>query len=224
MTDVGLPLWAGLHTQMAYVLGPVFVVVSYPLLPWIGVMLIGYGFSSVFERSPDERFKVLVRLGVLITILFLLVRGIDLYGDPNTWIMQEGGAIATIIDFLNTTKYPPSLSFLLMTLGPALIFTAFAERMSGFLKDTLVMFGRVPFAFYVAHLYLLHLFAIGLGVLQGFSPSQFLTIFFLYPAGYGLNLGGVYVGWLLAMVMLYPLCKWVAGVKARRKSWWLSYV
>lgn len=224
MLDVGLPLWASLHTQSAYVMGPFFVIGAYPLLPWIGVMLTGYGLAAVFERSPDERFRLLIRIGTVLTILFVVVRAIDLYGDPNGWIVQEGGAVATLIDFVNTTKYPPSLSFLLMTLGPALIFTAFAERMSGFLKDTLVMFGRVPFAFYVAHLYLLHLFAIVLGLFQGFAPSDFMTVFFLFPASFGLGLGGVYVGWLLAMVVLYPLCKWVAGVKARRKTWWLSYV
>ncbi len=224
LLETGLPLWASLHTQMASQAGPFFVLWVYPLVPWIGVMLLGFGTSGIFERSQEDRFRLLVKIGGALTLAYIALRAIDMYGDPNPWVMQEGGAIATVIDFLNTTKYPPSLSFLLMTLGPAAIFCAYAERMSGFLKDALVMFGRVPFAFYVSHLYLLHCMAIALGLVQGFKLSDFLTVYFFFPPGYGVSLPLVYVGWLAAMLMLYPFCKWVAEVKARKRSWWLSYV
>ena len=128
------------------------------------------------------------------------------------------------MDFLNTTKYGPSLLFLLMIYGPAAILCAKADRFTGFIKDTLVMFGRVPFAFYVAHFFLIHALSILLGLWQGFSASQFFTIFLFYPKGYGLSLSGVYGVWVLVIVMLYPFCRWVAGVKARRRDWWLSYL
>ena len=129
-----------------------------------------------------------------------------------------------VIDFLNTTKYPPSLLFLLMTLGPAAMLCAFADRFSGVVKDSLVMFGRVPFAFYVAHFYLIHTLSLLLGLLQGFSISQMRTLFLFYPQGYGVSLPVVYLVWMLVIAMLYPFCRWVAAVKSRRRDWWLSYV
>jgi uncharacterized membrane protein len=177
----------------------------------------------LFEREPAARNRALLRWGSAITAGFILLRFIDVYGEPNHWQAHERVA-ATFIDFLNTTKYPPSLMFLAMTLGPAAIFCAFADRMRGFLKDTFVMFGRVPFAFYVAHFYLLHLLSLALGALQGIPVSQLLTFPPFYPSGYGLPLAGVYGVWLLVIVMLYPLCRWVANVKARNKAWYLSYV
>jgi len=163
-------------------------------------------------------------VGLTITVAFFAIRAIDVYGDPNPWQSQTGGMIATIIDFLNTTKYPPSLAFLLMTLGPAVVLCAFADRITGTIKDALVMFGRVPFAFYVAHFYLIHALSVGLGVAQGFDVRQFLSIYFFYPAGYGVSLPGVYAVWAVVIVLLYPFCRWVAAVKARRRDWWLSYL
>ena len=146
-----------------------------------------------------------------------------MYGDPNPWQMQNT-ATQTLIDFLNVTKYPPSLLFLLMTLGPAAIVCACAERLPGAVRRPLVVFGRAPFAFYVAHLYLLHTLAIALGLVQGFSAKGFFTYSFFFPQGYGVGLPGTYALWLLAVVMLYPLCRWTASVKSRRRDWWLSYL
>jgi hypothetical protein len=131
---------------------------------------------------------------------------------------------STAIDFLNTTKYPPSLDFLLMTLGPAAILCANANRIHHRLAQVLATFGRVPFAFYVAHVFLIHCLSVVLGVIQGFSASQFMTIFLFYPSGYGLQLPGVYVVWALVIALLYPFCRWMASLKARRRDWWLSYV
>jgi hypothetical protein len=146
-----------------------------------------------------------------------------MYGDPNPWQVQSG-AIATAIDFLNVTKYPPSLLYLLIMLGPAAVLCAYADRIPEAVKQPLIVFGRVPFAFYVAHLYLIHALAVVFGVTLGFDARQFLTFSFFFPKGYGVGLAGVYVAWVLAIVTLYPFCRWMAGVKARRQDWWLSYV
>ena len=143
--------------------------------------------------------RVLLRAGVALDRRFLVLRALDVYGDPNPWQRQPGGTTATVIDFLNTTKYPPSLLFLLMTLGPAAMLCAVADRITGAVKDALVTFGRVPFAFYVAHFFLIHALSVLLGVLQGFEARQFLTIFFFYPKGYGVGLPGVYAVWLLVV-------------------------
>jgi hypothetical protein len=111
-----------------------------------------------------------------------------------------------------------------MTLGPAALLCASAARIPRAIGRVLVTFGRVPFAFYVAHVYLIHVLAIVLGVVQGFDAREFLTIFFFYPAGYGVSLGAVYALWVVVIVLLYPCCRWIAAVKERRRDWWLSYV
>jgi uncharacterized membrane protein len=223
LLDTSPPLWVALHAMMSKVIGPFHVMFLYPVLPWIGVMLLGFGASELFERAPAERDAALRRWGLALIALFVVLRALDVYGDPNHWEAQERG-LSTFFDFLNTSKYPPSLLFLAMTLGPAAILCSYAERWRGFVKDTLVMFGRVPFAFYVAHFYLLHAMSVALGVAQGFQANQLMTFPPFYPGGYGVTLWWVYVGWAMAIVALYPLCKWMAGVKARSRAWWLSYL
>ena len=193
----------------------------YPLLPWTGVMLLGYGTAPLFQEPAQRRDARLLAWGVAATAAFVVLRGTGVYGEPNPWQVQDG-AIGTLIDFLNVTKYPPSLLFLLMTLGPAAILCAFADRVPDAIKRPLIVFGRAPFAFYVAHLYLIHTFAVAFGVIQGFDAREFLTYSFFFPKGYGVGLPGTYAVWLLVVAMLYPLCKWVAAVKARRQDWWLS--
>jgi hypothetical protein len=128
------------------------------------------------------------------------------------------------MSFLATTKYPPSLLYLLMTLGLAGLICAYADRLRSGIRDLLVTFGRTPFAFYVAHLYLIHTLALLLGIAQGFSASQFLTHYRYFPKGYGVGLGGVYLAWIAVVAILYPVCRWVRALKARRTDWWLSYV
>ena len=221
--DAGPPLWVALHSQMAIVFGPVLIAVVYPLVPWPGVMLLGYGTARLFQESPEKRDARLIARGMAATAAFVALRLAGLYGDPNPWRAQAT-ALATIIDFLNVTKYPPSLLFLLMTLGPAAMLCATAERVVDAVKRPLIVFGRVPFAFYVAHLYLIHALAVAFGASLGYDARQFLTFSFFFPQGYGVGLAGVYVVWLLVIVALYPLCRWVAAVKARRREWWLSYL
>jgi uncharacterized membrane protein len=222
--DTSQPFWVALHAQMAVVVGPFMVIFAYPVLAWIGVMLCGYGTAGVFLREPRERDRRVLRWGVVLTVAFLAVRASHVYGDPNPWIAQSGGVVRTAIDFLNLTKYPPSLLFLLMTLGPMAILCSRADRLRGKAHDVLVTYGRAPFAFYVAHFYLIHSLSVVLGVAQGFAATQFLTYMAFYPKGYGLPLGGVYAVWLGVVVALYPLCRWVADLKSRRTDWWLSYL
>jgi hypothetical protein len=126
--------------------------------------------------------------------------------------------------FLATTKYPPSLLYLLMTLGPAAIVCAYAERLPPRVREVLLTYGRAPLAFYVAHLYLIHGLTLFVGLVQGFEVQQFLTQYRFYPKGYGVCLVGVYVIWIGVVAVLYPVCRWVAAVKARRSDWWLSYI
>ena len=217
-------LWVALHAQMAQRAGSFLFVFVYPVLPWIGVMLAGFGASKLFELPPERRNRTLVGVGLGLTATFVVVRALDVYGDPNPWQLQPGGSISTAIDFLNTTKYPPSMAFLLMTLGPAAVLCGVADRLRGRLKDALIVFGRVPFAFYVAHFILIHGLSVVLGVAQGFEAEQMLTLFRFYPPDYGITLVGVYAVWLLVIAVLYPFCRWVAALKARRRDWWLSYV
>jgi len=218
------PLWVALHAQMSFHAGLFQFAFIYPVLPWIGVMLIGFGASELFELPAARRNAILLRTGLALTAGFVMLRTVEVYGDPNPWQSQPGGITATVIDFLNTTKYPPSLLFLLMTLGPAAVLCALADQWTGFVKSALVTFGRVPFAFYVPHFLLIHVMAVLLGIAQGFAVRQFFTIFFFFPKGYGVGLPGVYALWAVVVIVLYPFCRWVAAVKARRRDWWLSYV
>ena len=221
--DTGHPWWVALHAQMAIPAGPFFFAMVYPVVPWTGVMLLGYGTAPLFQQAPQKRDTRLLPWGAAVTLAFVVIRGVGVYGEPNPWQVQPR-ALATLIDFLNVTKYPPSLLFLLMTLGPAAMLCAFADRLPDWFKRPLIVFGRAPFAFYVAHLYLIHALAVGFGVTRGFDASQFLTYSFFFPKGYGVGLAGTYAVWLLVVAMLYPLCRWVAAVKKRRRDWWLSYL
>jgi uncharacterized membrane protein len=216
------PLWVALHARMRGAVGPFFVVFSYPVIPWIGVMLLGFGASPLFERREllADRLKV---ASVALLCGFLLLRGFDVYGDPNPWDWQSN-PLRTLMDYLNTTKYPPSLAYLLMTLGPAAAVCAFAEGWSGRVKEVLVTFGRVPFAFYVMHFFLIHALSVLCGVMQGFPASDFFTVYFFYPKGYGLPLWGVYVVWVSVLLMAWPWVRFMAALKSRSRAWWLTYV
>ena len=221
--DTDHPWWVALHAQMAIPAGPFFFAMVYPVVPWTGVMLLGYGTAPIFQQAPQKRDARLLAWGGAATVAFVMMRGIGLYGEPNPWQVQTR-ALATVIDFLNVTKYPPSLLFLVMTLGPAAMLCAVADRVPDPIKRSLIVFGRAPFAFYVAHLYLIHTLAVGFGVMQGFQASQFMTYSFFFPKGYGVGLAGTYAVWILVVAMLYPFCRRVSAVKDRRRNWWLSYL
>jgi uncharacterized membrane protein len=216
------PLWVSLHTGMVRTTEHFRIVFGYPLLPWVGVMLTGFGAAALFEKPPADRDRLLQRLGLGCIAAFVLLRVVNVYGDPRDWHVHDPGLAATVMSFFNANKYPPSLDYLLMTLGPAAILCASADRFHGAWKDTLVMYGRVPFAFYLAHFYLAHSLAVLLGVAEGFSWHQMVSL--STPDGFGVRLPGVYAIWVVVVVMLYPFCRWMARVKARRKDWWLSYL
>ena len=218
------PFWTTLHSQNSLFVGSFYVNTVYPVLPCVGIMLLGYATTFIFLKAPKERDAFLIKTGVTFLMAFVVLRFVGIYGEPNPWQVQEYGALATFFDFMNISKYPASLLYVLATLGLMALVCSRADKITGWLKDTLVMFGRVPFAFYVAHLYLIHVFSVLLGAGQGFELNQMIHFFPFYPEGYGVGLIGVYVGWVLAIALLYPFCKWVAQIKSKRNDWWLSYL
>ena len=199
----------------------------YPLIPWIGVMAAGYAFGSVYRLDGTARRRWLVRMGLLLSAAFIVLRAINVYGDPSPWAVQET-PMKTFLSFLATSKYPPSLLFLLMTIGPALLFLAWADRGdSGSVRRFFITYGRVPLFFYLLQWIVAHTLAIVASVMAG-KPTEhlFSNIVIAPPAkpGAGFGLPTVYALWILGVLLLYPLCRWYAGVKARRKDWWLSYL
>jgi uncharacterized membrane protein len=210
------PLWHVLHDPGAIRLTEgLRLYILYPLIPWIGVMAVGYALGPVMQLGADERRRVLLKLGAAITIGFVLLRATNLYGDPAAWSLQQTW-LATLLSFLNCEKYPPSLLFLMMTLGPALTLLGAFEHARAALARVLAVFGQVPFFFYVVHIYLLH----ALAVAAGFAMTGTLAS----NPEIGLGLAGIYLVWLVAVVMLYPLCRWFAGLKERGSGWWWSYL
>jgi uncharacterized membrane protein len=222
-TETG-PLWHALHAPVRVDAGPFQIWFLYPVLPWIGVMALGFGSSALFELAPEARRRRLIGIGLAATVAFVLLRAVNGYGEPTSWSAQAEGPLHTLASFLDTTKYPPSLQFLTMTLGPAALLLAYAEGLRGRIVEWLVTFGRVPFMFYIAHIWVIHLGTLLVAAWQGFAPAQVMTLFLFFPEGYGLALPGVYVVWVLVVLLLYPLCRWFAALKRRRKDWWLSYL
>jgi uncharacterized membrane protein len=203
-------------------------VVGYPILPWLGVMLAGYGFGAVWLLERPRRRRWLIGLGLGLTLSFLALRAINRYGDPNPWERQSTG-LFTLLSFLNCQKYPPSLLFLLMTLGPSLLLLAWWDRGLGPLGRILVTFGRVPLFYYLLHVPLIHLIAIGLAFVRyGEVGFMFQNFYFVrpdqLPPGYGYSLPVVYAVWLSVVALLYPCCYWFAGLKRRYRTAWLSYL
>jgi uncharacterized membrane protein len=223
-TGITGPLWVVLHARQAYQVGPLWIYFSYPLLPWTGIMLVGYASASLFQLPAKLRDSRLIRAGSALVIGFVLLRALAIYGDPGAWHVTPDNLSASAMSFLATTKYPPSLLYTLMTLGPAAIVCGFADRMPGMIRNVLLTYGRAPLAFYIAHFYLIHTLSILLGLSEGFQAGQFLTVYRFFPKGYGVSLGGIYLLWVAVVVLLYPLCRYVCAVKARRRDWWLSFL
>jgi uncharacterized membrane protein len=217
-------LWTILHVQAPIALAGYPVFVAYPLIPWIGVMALGYTFGPLLLRPEAERRRLLLRLGGAMTLAFFVVRSLNFYGDPGPWSGQPS-LLYTMLSFLNTTKYPPSLSFLLMTLGPSIMALAWFEQLRGAVARFLIVFGRVPLFFYILHLLLIHALALVVGLLLGYDARQFMVDWVQgLPGDWGFGLGVVYLMWALVVLALYPVCRWFAGVKARRRDAWLSYL
>lgn len=225
-------LWRVLHQPGVISLGGVTAVTGYPLLPWMGVMAAGFWAAEIYHWQPARRRRALHLTGAACIAGFIALRVLNLYGDPAPWSTQPT-TVFTALSFLNTTKYPPSLSFLLMTLGPALLFLAGLERAALGNGHPLVVFGRVPFAYYVVHFWILHVTA-SVVAFARYGSASFTSLWHplpsmggareLFPSDLGLSLGAVYLAWTLLVVALYPLGVWLARMKARRRHWWLSYL
>jgi uncharacterized membrane protein len=204
--------------------------VGYALVPWVGVMALGYCFGSFYTPSiaPEKRRKILIRLGVIGILLFIALRWSNVYGDPIPWSVQPS-SVFTFLSFLNTNKYPPSLLYLLMTLAPSMLFLAFTEHVADRLSGALIVIGRVPLFFYIVHIYVVHIVALFAAVLTGHPASHMVFDRWITNSakltGYGFSLGVVYLIWILVIVVLYPLCKWYEQYKRNNKDKvWLSYL
>ena len=223
-------LWTLLHSPMPIRVSSAHSFdVAYVLIPWCGVMMAGFSLGAVYNWEPERRRRFLLLLGACLIALFAFLRGVNTYGDPAPWAAQKT-SLFTFFSYINCVKYPPSLDYLLMTLGPSLLLLGLLDGVTLSSLRPLVTFGRVPIFFYLLPLPLMHLMAIAVGLVQYgdahwfFSrptPDTFPT---LKPPGWGFGLPGVYLAWFLLLLMLYPLCRWFAGLKQRRKDAWLSYL
>ena len=218
-------IWNVLHQPGLLHLGSATgLFVLYPLVPWIGVMAAGYALGPVFELERTTRLRRLVALGALTSAGFIVLRASNLYGDPALWTTKVGWP-ATLLSFIDCEKYPPSLLYLAMTLGPGLLLLAAFEGAHGRFAHLFITFGRVPFFYYVVHIFLIHALAVVLAwLVWGDASWLFGRAPIDKPANYGLSLPGVYAVWLLLLLALYPLCRWFAGLKQRHTEWWWSYL
>jgi uncharacterized membrane protein len=210
------------------------LIVLYSLIPWIGVMAAGYAFARILQMEPNRRKQLCLILGLGAIALFLILRGFNLYGDPRPWHTasqtQNGRPpMPGGLSFLNCTKYPASLNFLLMTLGPIIALLPFLETAQGAIARTLILFGRVPFFFYVLHIPLIHALALIVSKTKlGFVSPWLFTNHPMGnpepPDGYTWGLPLLYLVWAVAIVLLYFACRWFADLKSRRTDWFLKYL
>lgn len=224
--------WHVLHQPGVLMLAnrPAFVV--YPILPWIGVMGAGFCFAQLFTLQEKARRSLVFRLGVAMTAAFLVLRTMNLYGDPSHWSRQKS-ALFTALSFLNCTKYPASLDYILMTIGPALILLVWYDRIRFSNRNPLIVFGRVPLFYFVLHFYAIHILLGAMSYIR-YGNRVFSFIFNampamggpreVYPPDFGYPLWVTYAVWIGVVAALYPICRRFAEYKASHRSWWLSYL
>jgi uncharacterized membrane protein len=205
-----------------------FILMAYALLPWTGVMLLGYVFGTLYKSTYDavKRRKILLFTGLGLLALFFAFRVFNIYGDPSHWSTQKTTALS-IISFFNVTKYPCSLIYLSMTLGISLVLLSVLEGVKNKLTAIVIVFGNVPFFYYACHWYLIQTIHVVTFFVMGFKTSQIITPkepFLFSPPGFGFSLSGVYIIWLLVITILYFPCRWFAKYKNTHTQWWLSYV
>ena len=226
------PLWYLVHQVGGFPFAGHVFITPYPLVPWVAVMALGFCFGRILDLPVEQRQRITLRLGLAITIAFLLVRAFNRYGDGNPWSWGDT-AVETVLWFLNTSKYPPSLAFLLMTLGPALLLLVLFDGRSFARSNPLVVFGRVPLFYFVLHFTAAHLATFVLAIVT-YGAAAFTFMWqpvpsmggpaTAFPPEFGWDLWVAYAVWIAIVVALYPLCRWFAGVKQRRQDWWLSYL
>jgi uncharacterized membrane protein len=204
------------------------VIMAYSLLPWAAVMFLGYTFGRVYNKAFDaaKRRRILLYSGFSLELFFFFFRYFNIYGDPAPWSVQKTAGLS-VISFFNVTKYPCSLLYLCMTLGAALVILALTENIRNKVTSALILYGKVPFLFYVLHWYLLRMINVILFFVQGFTSGQIAgpdqQILF-QPHGFGFNLLGVYIVWLVVISTLYFPCRWYGKYKSTHHQWWLSYL
>ena len=204
------------------------VLVMYAVLPWTAIMIGGFVAGRLYAPGYDrnKRKDILLLGGIILSALFIILRMTKGYGDPAPWSDQKN-AVYSFLSLLNVTKYPVSLQYACMTLGPALVILAVVERVKGRFVDVVSVFGRVPFFYYVLHFYLLHLLCVGLFFASGYGFNEILSkgsFIFFRPLDFGFSLFIVYIIWFVVVALLYWPCKWFSRYKKTHKQWWLSYV
>jgi uncharacterized membrane protein len=221
-------LYSLLHRQGLYTLWKGHnLFILYPFLAWTGLMFLGYCFGRIFQKTtPSQRMKILTILGGSVILFFIALRASNVYGDPGHWTTQKNGTY-TFLSFMNVQKYPPSLLYLCATIGPAILFLAWAGNAKSRLSKIITIYGRVPFFYYIIHFYVLHFLSMILFFARGHSFKEGwnspLPFKFILP-GDGYNLLTVYLIWISVVAALYPLCKWFSQYKQTHKQWWLSYL
>ena len=223
--------WGFLHERGYFTFMPFPIQDGYPVLPWIGIMALGYCIGSLYtaDKAAAKRKKTLTQFGIAAILLFVVIRAVNIYGDNSPWQTQPS-PIYTFLSFLNVSKYPPSLLYILVTLGPALLFLAYTEKPLNAITQKIAVFGRVPMFFYIIHIYIIHAFAMLAAVLTGFNWHDMIAYRWVTQneklKGYGFNLAVVYLIWVVLIVALYPLCKKYDIYKRanQAKKWWLSYL
>ena len=224
------PLWNVLHAPGLLHASPEhLVIVAYPLVPWIGVMALGYCLGSLYSLDADRRRALLIRGGLALSAAFVLLRAVNVYGDPSRWSVQRT-PVFTLLSFLNVTKYPPSLLFLLMTLGPALLFLGLVDGRTPRVLRPAQTFGKVPMFYYLLHFTTIHLLAVLAAfarygavhwMFESPSPDRYPVT---QPPGWPAPLPVVYLYWIAVVLLAYPACRWYAALKSRRDDRWLSYL
>ncbi len=202
--------------------------VVYPILPWIGIMTLGYCFGKLYESQvePNKRWRILWISGAGMLLLFITLRLINQYGDPGHWSEQKNG-LFTLFSMLHVNKYPPSLMFTCMTIGPALLFLAFSEHLVNGFTRIISVFGRVAFFYYILHIYVIHVLTVIFFYASGYTEKDIVSensFFNFRPPSFGYDLWIVYLLWIGIIVLLYFPCRWYNKYKSTHKKWWLSYV
>jgi uncharacterized membrane protein len=212
-----------------YVLGSIRIMTAYAILPWTGIMLLGFAAGKWFnsEVSAEARRKALITTGFVLIGLFICLRLLNGYGDPALWDTQRN-ATYTFLSFLNVTKYPPSLMYACMTLGPGLITLALIENVRNRFTDIFNVFGRVPFFYYLIHIYIIHILCTILFFAEGYTiedtETMRMTFAFRPDQNFGFSLRIVYLIWLFVLVLCYFPSRWYNNYKSTHKNWWLSYI
>jgi len=199
------------------------IFVLYPLVPWVGVMAAGYAFGTLFKLEPAARRALFIKTGIGCLLLFTVLRYFNIYGDPTPW-QPQAVWWKNILAFINCQKYPPSLLYILMTLGISITALGLLEYSNNKLTRFFMVYGRVPFFYYLLHIYLVHGTAFIIEISKGLSTQAVASIGPSSLGAHGFNLAGVYLIWLCIVLVLYFPCRWYMRLKQRRNDWWLSYL